>query len=384
MDRREWDRRERTGAVLPPTALPPAISGRQPRHLPAWFWAIAGFAGVLALALVVAVIVILARGTATPGPTEPPPFTATVVVLAADTVAPSPTWTSLPATSPTPAEPSPTAPPTEPPPTEPPTAPPPTVPPPTVTPPPADQLLVPAGVYLRGSTDGDVQAVLNELCPDYADSFCTRDTFADELVSPRDRSVAAFYIDRHEVTNAAYALCVGVGICAPPTTQDPNPRRTYFADPARGDDPVVYITWYNAQTYCTWRGARLPTADEWEKAARGTDGRWWPWGNAKPTYEANCRYPGQPAADPKDTTLVGGEPFPVGSFPADISPYGVMDMAGNVMEWVDADYASGRREIRGGSWNTGSYFLRAANRIGRAPGESFFDVGFRCARSAGP
>jgi formylglycine-generating enzyme required for sulfatase activity len=186
------------------------------------------------------------------------------------------------------------------------------------------------------------------------------------------------------VTNGSYAQCVQAGACNDPQQAGANPRHAYYVQPAYALHPVVYVTWYDAQSYCAWRGARLPTADEWEKAARGTDGRWWPWGNWEPSAEANFRRPGDAAAAEKNTDLKGGDLVPVGAFPDDGSPYGAMDMAGNVMEWVDAWYSNDQREIRGGSWNTGSYSLRAANRAGADPGTAYFDIGFRCARDAGP
>ena len=128
----------------------------------------------------------------------------------------------------------------------------------------------------------------------------------------------------------------------------------------------------------------MPTADEWEKAARGTTGDWWPWGDGEPYGLANFRLPGATAARESDASRTGGDLEPVGSFPDDRSAYDVWDMAGNVMEWVDSWYGPDRREIRGGSWNTGSYHVRAANRAGRAASEVFFDVGFRCAYDVKP
>ena len=240
--------------------------------------------------------------------------------------------------------------------------------------------------------------MVSQLCPDYADSWCRESSFEDELsasevpdpkanvyyIGNHEIYLDGFHIDRYEVTNAQYALCVEAGACAPPASAGTNLRHSYFRDPRCANYPVIYVTWYNARDYCTWVGERLPTAAEWEKAARGTDGRWWPWGNGVPTSEANFRRPGNSAADEKDTTLVGGDPAPVGSYPADRSPYDAMDLAGNVMEWVDGEHGPGKCEIRGGSWNTGSFALRAAGRTGRYPYESFFDVGFRCARDGGP
>jgi formylglycine-generating enzyme required for sulfatase activity len=262
----------------------------------------------------------------------------------------------------------------------------------------SDQVFVQAGTFTCGSTRADIQAVVGQICATYADRWCREGVFEDELTASEvsapqagvfylDRhsvDVGGFYIEHYEVTNAQYGLCVGAGVCAAPASGGSNPRHAYFADSRYGSYPVVYVTWLDAQTYCAWIGARLPTAAEWEKAARGTDGRWWPWGNQPPTVEANFRRPGEGAAAEEDTTLVGGDLAPVGSFPSDSSPYGVMDMAGNVMEWVDAWYGPAMREIRGGSWNTGSFTLRAPNRVAGDPSQSYFDVGFRCARDAVP
>jgi serine/threonine protein kinase len=269
---------------------------------------------------------------------------------------------------------------------------------PTAGPPSPDIVFVPAGTFIRGSTRADIQAVVSQLCVHYTDRWCQEGSFEDELtvsevpaqkadvsyMDSRDVHLGDFYIDRYEVTNAEYALCVQAGACSPPDTAGSNPRRRYFADSRYDDCPVVYVAWHQAQAYCTWAGARLPTAAEWEKAARGTDGRWWPWGNQVPTTEANLRQPGEDAATEEDTALMGGNLAPAGAHPADRSPYDAMDLAGNVMEWVDSWYGPGKREIRGGSWNTGSFALRTANRTGRDPNDVYFDVGFRCARDTGP
>ena len=364
----------RTGAspyVLPATAVP-SSPGR-------WLWIGLGAAGILLAGLCVGVILLSGLFGAEKTPIPPPTPTWT----------PSPTITPLPSESPTPTPtPSPTPPPTA-------TA----VPGPTpVAPPMPDLVSIPAGTFTRGSTRADIQTVVSQLCPGYTDAWCRESSFEDELPASEVTAPKAnviyidthkvhlndFYIDRYEVTNAQYALCVAAGACTPPENAGSNPRHSYFTDQRHANYPVIYVTWYNAQAYCTWVGARLPTDVEWEKAARGADGRWWPWGNGIPTSEANFRRPGEGAADENDTTLVGGDPAPVGSYPTDSSPYGAMDLAGNVMEWVDALYGPDTREIRGGSWNTGSFALRAAGRTGREPYKSYFDVGFRCARDIEP
>lgn len=263
-----------------------------------------------------------------------------------------------------------------------------------------DRILIPTGNFTRGSSREDIRRFVELLCSDYPDSWCREDAFEDELprteilkpnadiyyIQSRTSSAKAFYIDRHEVTNTEYAQCVNAGVCTRPQSRGSNPRRLYFGNTQYADYPVIYVTWNDAFTYCRWVGGRLPTADEWEKAARGTDGRLWPWGDEKPTTQANFRRPGQEAAnEEKDgATLIGGSVKPVMSYPKDISPYEVWDMAGNVMEWVNTRYSADRYEIRGGSWNTGSFTTRTASRVAAAGEEAYFDVGFRCAYDAVP
>jgi serine/threonine-protein kinase len=261
----------------------------------------------------------------------------------------------------------------------------PTVPPaPTVTPTPLpDWVQIPAGNFIRGSTESQIQFAINQLCPTYKsveDAWCKNSPFDRERQNSGTVSVGAFYIDKYEVTNAQYIECFKVGKCQSPRTSGQNPRKDYFADPGRANYPVIYVTWFDANTYCQWSGGRLPTGDEWEKAARGTDGRLWPWGNQPPTDETNFRPPSQTAVKEEEPYLAGGDLKPVGSFPADASVYGVMDMAGNVMEWVDSWYEPSKREFRGGSWNTIVITTRAASRRGVEPNVATFDIGFRCVR----
>ncbi len=340
-----------------------------------------GVVGVGALLLVLCIAVIAGAisffrllTTTTPTPTPTTTLTLTFTPTSTPTPTPTSTPTSAPTITPVPVTPVP------------------------VTPTPFDYLRIPAGSFIRGSTRDDIQAVLRQLCSSYTDRWCQESSFEDELtrldvlnpradvfyMDNRETYLDSFYIDRHEITNADYAECVEAGRCTPPASIGNNPRHAYFDNPQYADYPVIYVTWENAQTYCAWTGARLPTGDEWERAARGTDGRWWPWGNESPTTGVNFRLPSGSAAAEDDTTLVGGNPAPAGSYPTDKSPDGVLDMAGNVMEWVDALYGPDKREIRGGSWNTGSFGLRAASRTGRSSHESFFDVGFRCVRDANP
>ncbi len=192
-------------------------------------------------------------------------------------------------------------------------------------------------------------------------------------------NVDAFWIDQTEVTGAMYALCVEAGACQPT-----DPGTTEQLDNA----PILFATWSDAQTYCAWTGGRLPTEAEWEYAARGTDSRIYPWGNEA----VDCslvNYWGQ------DGGCVGQANI-VGSLPGGKSPYGALDMSGNVWEWVSDWYAPGYyadspsenpqgpaegiyRVIRGGSWATTEDKVRAADRNREEASGRHNDIGFRCA-----
>lgn len=140
----------------------------------------------------------------------------------------------------------------------------------------------------------------------------------------RPWSVDAFYIDRTEVTVDAYERCVTAGACTPPGTNDDCTAESLnWGKPDRANHPINCVSFERALTYCNWLGKRLPAKDEWEKAARGTDGRTYPWGEQRPS----CR-----RAVTKECTA--GITAPVGSRTAGASPYGIFDMAGNVNEIV--------------------------------------------------
>lgn len=228
---------------------------------------------------------------------------------------------------------------------------------------------IPAGDFLMGSTGEDPDDALDE--------------FPQHTVT-----LDAYWMDLTEVTNAMYQLCVKEGGCEPPSGNESYSRETYFADEQFDDYPVIYVSWVDAKAYCEWVGRRLPTEAEWEKAARGEDGRIYPWGSGINCQKAN--YWGQEGGCTGDTT-------PVGSYPDGASPYGVLDMAGNVWEWVSSIYkpypynpGDGREEmdsskprlLRGGSWYYAtSKIVRTASRSRSDPGYTFFGVGFRCASS---
>jgi len=146
-------------------------------------------------------------------------------------------------------------------------------------------------------------------------------------------TMKAYWIDKVEVTNGMYALCVKSGACRLPLHLRSETHDAYYSDPQYAEYPVVYVTWLQAKTYCEWAGRRLPTEAEWERAARGDDFRVYPWGDQLPDgTRANFN------------NLIG-DTTKVGSMPAGASPFGVFDMAGNVAEWIndiyDAKYYSG-------------------------------------------
>jgi formylglycine-generating enzyme required for sulfatase activity/serine/threonine protein kinase len=226
---------------------------------------------------------------------------------------------------------------------------------------------VPAGEFSMGSTNADSDARDNE--------------------KPQHTvTLGAFWIDRTEVTNTQYRECVAAGACTAPKKSSSYARSSYYGNSSFDDYPVIYVDWNRASAYCRWAGARLPTEAEWEKAARGTDGRVYPWGNSAPDCN-RVNYGG--------TGGCVGDTSQVGSYPTGASPYGALDMAGNVWEWVadwyDSTYytistsknpkgpnSGDYKLLRGGSWPYSVDYVRAANRNGYYPVSSSNHIGFRC------
>ena len=194
----------------------------------------------------------------------------------------------------------------------------------------------------------------------------------------------AFWIDQTEVTNEQYRRCVQARVCDPPVLSTSRTRDTYYGDRAYDNYPVILVSWYDAEAYCEWAGARLPTDAEWEYAERGPEGRMYPWGNSEPDCDKANYY------------RCVGDTSAVGSYPDSASWCGAYDLAWNVMEWV-ADwhgaYDTGRqmnptgpasgvlRVVRGRSWYYASE-QRVPDRNGFNPGVTGDISGFRCARSS--
>lgn len=231
-------------------------------------------------------------------------------------------------------------------------------------------ITIPAGTFLMGSNPR-----------------AAAPPFANE--QPQQRvTLPAFCMSRVPITNAQYQHFVTA-------CQYPAPGHWLAGKPPAGSEnfPVTYVSWHDAQAFCTWAGVRLPTEAEWEKAARGDDGRWWPWGDALPDA-TRCHFNGQAQGVAPAAQSV----LPVEQFPQGASPYGVLDMAGNVWEWTNSCYRSypyrlddgretltpGRvRVVRGGSYNHDLRQIRCAARDGMAAGVRDVYIGFRVASGGG-
>jgi formylglycine-generating enzyme required for sulfatase activity len=272
----------------------------------------------------------------------------------------APTYTPLPTATPRPTD-TPLAPTYTPTPTTPPTP----TSPSAAYPPALAWIAIPGGNFTMGSSDADMQKTLDE-CNATEGSDTGQPCQAGWFKEPqRTVSVGDFQIARDETTNAQYNACVAAGVCRKAGEHITDNNIAYDAGFFADAYPVVGVSWNDATTFCQWVGGRLPTEVEWERAARGSDGRRYPWGD---TF------------DPSRANLGSGHPSPVGSFPAGASPYGVLDMAGNVFEWTATQEGS-TYVIRGGGWSKYYFRGRVADRGTQlAPDFANYDIGFRCAR----
>lgn len=230
---------------------------------------------------------------------------------------------------------------------------------------PNEMLLIAAGVFVRGSND----------------------RLVDEGPQHNVR-LPSFYIDKYEVTNLQYKQFIDAS-----NRRSPDHFRNRTFPEGKADHPVTYVSWFDAKAYCEWAGKRLPTDQEWEKAARGTDGRTFPWGDNFGIDRANTPVRWEQLKVEGDTT-------PVGAFQKGISPFGMYDASGNVWEWTDAwyqaypgnnreneNYGEKYRVLKGGSWWDCSFYkcgisAPVFNRSFFSPKVKNSSFGFRCAKDA--
>jgi formylglycine-generating enzyme required for sulfatase activity len=251
------------------------------------------------------------------------------------------------------------------------------------------QVYVPPGEFIMGADDMDAKKTLEN-----------GRAYPEDPVHMVD--LEGYWIDKYEVTTGQYRLCVDAGACTAPhlftSGYGDAYRPFYYGSPEYKDYPVIWVSWFYANDYCAWAGRRLPTEAEWEKAGRGTDGRKYTWGNdplsstVANLCDINCPLPH--ANGKYDDGFANTAP--VGSFPGGASPYGAMDMAGNVWEWTSSlimDYpysatdgredltATGERSWRGASWTNGYWWMRVTLRYRSVDWYWNYNLGFRCAAS---
>lgn len=247
---------------------------------------------------------------------------------------------------------------------------------------PGQMVYIPAGTFQMGCNPNK-NGVFG--CPD--DELPQHNVYLD-----------AYYMDKYEVTNEQYRQCVAAGVCFLRQNDTMN-HKNYATDPAYSNYPVIAVSWSDARTYCTWAGKRLPTEAEWEKAARGPAASVFPWGDETP----DCTYSNLAEYNQNNYPYCVEDTVPIGSYAKDVSAYGVVDMAGNVSEfvndWYQPDYYSYSplvnpqgpedtgyldRGIRGGSWAKSSGCGRNSTRHCYISATEWSSTGFRCAASVTP
>ena len=249
-------------------------------------------------------------------------------------------------------------------------------------------VLIPEGAFLMGSTSEEAKAAYEDA--KLRSSMLEWHTFDAEL--PRHQVYLSTYeISRYEITNAQYRAFIEAA--NRPTPRGHDGEETWADETLSGDrQPVVGVTWFDAQAFAEWVGGSLPTEAQWERAARGAEGRVYPWGNVPPKARQHANFARR-----------YNRPMPVGQFPKGESPNGVADLAGNVWEWCLDEYSSTfyqqhkdgvaqnplnlrfrdvlrARVIRGGAWDVGRAFLRSSLRFKFYPLDSTHTIGFRVVR----
>ena len=247
---------------------------------------------------------------------------------------------------------------------------------------------IPEGEFLMGSTSEEAKAAYQDA--KLRSSMLEQHTFDAEL--PQHQVyLSAYEISRYEITNAQYRAFVAA--MNRPTPRGHNGEKTWEDETLNGDtQPVVGVTWFDAQAFAEWIGGSLPTEAQWERAARGTEARTYPWGDTPPKARQHANFARR-----------YNRPIPVGQFPKGESPDGIADLAGNVWEWCLDEYSptayqrNGKdvprnplnlrfrdvlrsRVIRGGAWDVGRAFLRSSLRFKFYSLDSTHTIGFRVIR----
>lgn len=247
---------------------------------------------------------------------------------------------------------------------------------------------IPEGTFLMGSTSEEAEAAYEDA--KLRSSMLERHTFDAEL--PQHQVyLSAYEISRYEITNAQYRAFIEA--THRPTPRGHNGEETWADETLNGDtQPVVGVTWFDAQAFAEWIGGSLPTETQWERAARGTSARTYPWGDTPPKARQHANFARR-----------YNRPVSVGQFPKGESPDGISDLAGNVWEWCLDEYSSTAyqrgssdvpkdplnlrfrdvlraRVIRGGAWDVGRAFLRSGLRFKFYPLDSTHTIGFRVVR----
>lgn len=254
-----------------------------------------------------------------------------------------------------------------------------------------NMVLVSSDNFIMGMKPADLKVILEDIEVDrqgktIEEKHGGKERYHYNAIPQRLERTANFYIDKYEVTNTQYK-----GFCDATGHKIPEHWNNGKIEEGKENHPVVYVSWYDAKNYCEWKGKRLPTEEEWEHAARGNDGRLFPWG-----FSVKREIP-------KFANLEAGEnsirdTVEVGKYSKGRSPYQAMDMCGNVGEWTasiylpypdnkypDEFYCTNTNEkryiVRGGSYCSFSYESTVTFRYKYTPVSNYWDIGFRCAIS---